>query len=187
VPELNLAMILVEVPEGASPDDVAKLQKRADEAAEKARAGGDFAKLAAEYSDANNRGRDGGVLGLHPLDKYPELFVKSTQGARVGGIVGPVRSPAGFHVLKVLERKVNRELPEVKIPQTHVRQILLKVGPAQSLQVARERLADFKRRIQSGQATFEPAGAPVLAGRHGGRGRRPGWVPPGSSCLERWC
>ncbi|WP_293225771.1 SurA N-terminal domain-containing protein, partial [Ottowia sp.] len=80
VPEVNLAMILVEVPENASADEVARLQKRADEVAEKARAGEDFAKLAAEYSDANNRGRDGGVLGLHPLDKYPELFVKSTQG-----------------------------------------------------------------------------------------------------------
>jgi parvulin-like peptidyl-prolyl isomerase len=173
VPELNLAMILVEVPEHASADDVASCKARGRGGRE-ARAGEDFAKLAAEYSDANNRGRDGGVLGLHPLDKYPELFVKSTQGAPVGGIVGPVRSPAGFHVLKVLERKVNRELPEVKIPLTHVRGITLKVGPAQSLQVARERLADFKRRIESGQATLRAAGAPVLAGRCRRRRGRPG-------------
>ncbi len=179
VPELNLAMILVEVPEHASADDVARLQKRADEAAEKARAGEDFAKLAAEYSDANNRGRDGGVLGLHPLDKYPELFVKSTQGAPVGGIVGPVRSPAGFHVLKVLERKVNRELPEVKIPLTHVRGITLKVGPAQSLQVARERLADFKRRVESGQASFEQLARQYSQDDAAAAGGDLGWVPPG--------
>ena len=184
VPELNLAMILVEVPEHASADDVARLQKRADEAAEKARAGEDFAKLAAEYSDANNRGRDGGVLGLHPLDKYPELFVKSTQGAPVGGIVGPVRSPAGFHVLKVLERKVNRELPEVKIPLTHVRGITLKVGPAQSLQVARERLADFKRRIQSGQASFSQLARQYSQDDTAADGGDLGWVTPGQFAPE---
>ena len=184
VPEVNLAMILVEVPDGASPEDVAKLQKRADEAAEKARAGGDFAKLAAEYSDANNRGRDGGVLGLHPLDKYPELFVKSTQGVRVGGIAGPVRSPAGFHILKVIERKLNRDLPEVKIPQTHVRQILLKVGPSQSVQVARERLADFKRRIQSGQATFSQLARQNSQDDTAAEGGDVGWVTPGQFAPE---
>ncbi|MBS0416028.1 MAG: peptidylprolyl isomerase [Proteobacteria bacterium] len=179
VPEVNLAMILVEVPENASADEVARLQKRADEAAEKARAGEDFAKLAAEYSDANNRGRDGGVLGLHPLDKYPELFVKSTQGVRVGGIVGPVRSPAGFHILKVLERKINRDLPEVKIPLTHVRGITLKVGPTQSVQVARDRLADIKRRIESGQATFEQLARQYSQDDGAATGGDLGWVPPG--------
>jgi peptidyl-prolyl cis-trans isomerase SurA len=122
------------------------------------------------------------VLGLHPLDKYPELFVKSTQGARVGGIVGPVRSPAGFHILKVLERKVNRELPEVKIPQTHVRQILLKVGPSQSVQVARERLADFKRRIQSGQATFSQLARQYSQDDTAAEGGDLAGCRPGSSC-----
>ena len=183
-PELNLAMILVEVPEGASAEDVTKLQKRADEVAQKARAGEDFAKLASEYSDANKRGSDGGVLGLHPLDKYPELFVKSTQGVRVGGIAGPVRSPAGFHILKVLERKVNRDLPEVKIPQTHVRQILLKVGPSQSAQVARERLADFKRRIQSGQASFSQLARQYSQDDTAADGGDLGWVTPGQFAPE---
>ena len=153
--ELNLAMILIAVPEGSSDAEVLRLQARADEVARRARAGEDFAKLAQEFSDANNHGSDGGVLGLRPIERYPELFVRNTQRARVGDIVGPVKSGAGFHVLKVIQRKQNNDLPEVKIPQTHVGHILLRVGPTQSEQVARERLVDFKRRIESGQASFE--------------------------------
>lgn len=153
--QLNLAMILVGVPERSTPEEEARLKARADEVARRAKAGEDFAKLATEYSDANNRGRDGGVLGLRLADQYPELFVQSTRGVRVGGVVGPVKSGAGYHILKVLERKQNNDLPEVKIPQTHVRHILLKVGPSQSERVARDRLADFKRRILAGQATFD--------------------------------
>jgi peptidyl-prolyl cis-trans isomerase SurA len=153
--DLNLAMILLAVPERASAAELARQQARADEVVRRARAGEDFSKLAEEFSDANQRGRDGGVLGLRPADRYPDLFVRSTQRARVGEVVGPVKSDAGFHVLKVLERKQNKDMPEVKIGQTHVRHILLRVGPTQSEQVARERLADFKRRIDAGQASFE--------------------------------
>ncbi|MDR0276004.1 MAG: peptidylprolyl isomerase [Burkholderiaceae bacterium] len=153
-PLLNLAMILVAVPEHAAPGETERLQARAQEVARRAKTGEDFAKLAAEYSDANRRGADGGVLGLRPADQYPELFVQSVRGLRVGEVVGPIQSGAGYHVLKVLERKQNDQLAEVKIPQTQARHILLKIGPAQSESVARQRLADFKRRILSGQATF---------------------------------
>ena len=67
--DLNLAMILVAVPEGSSAAELARLQARADEVGRRARAGEDFAALALEFSDANNRGRDGGVLGLRPADR----------------------------------------------------------------------------------------------------------------------
>ncbi|MFT4195067.1 peptidylprolyl isomerase, partial [Ottowia sp.] len=182
--ELNLAMILVAVPERATPEDAARLQARAEEAARRARAGEDFARLAEAFSDANNRGRDGGVLGLRPADKYPELFVRSTQRARVGDIVGPVKSDAGFHVLKVLERKQNNALPEVKIPQTRVRHILLRVGPAQSEQVARERLADFKRRIAAGQASFEQLAQQYSQDDSARDGGDLGWTTPGQFVPE---
>ena len=174
--ELNLAMILVAVPEGASATETARLQVRADEVARRARGGEDFAKLAQEYSDANNRGRDGGVLGLRPADRYPELFVRHTQRARVGDIVGPVKSDAGFHLLKVLERQQNKDLPEVRIPQTHARHILLRVGPTQSEQVARERAADFRRRIQAGQASFEELARQHSQDDSAAEGGDLGWV-----------
>ena len=182
--DLNLAMILVAVPENASPEETARLQARADEVARRARAGEDFAKLALEFSDANNHGRDGGVLGLRPVAQYPELFVRSTRQARTGEIVGPVRSNAGFHVLKVVERKQNNDLPEVRIPQTHVSHILLRIGPTQSEQVARERLADFKHRIESGQATFEDLARQYSQDDSAKEGGDLGWTMPGQFAPE---
>ena len=182
--DLNLAMILVAVPEGSNAAEQARLQARADEVARRARGGEDFAKLATEYSDANNRGRDGGVLGLRPIEQYPDLFQRSVQRARMGDVVGPVKSDAGYHVLKVLERKQNNDLPEVKIPQTHVRHILLRTGPAQSERVARERAADFKRRIAAGQASFEQLAREFSQDESAQEGGDLGWVPPGQFVPE---
>lgn len=182
--EINLAMILVAVPESATEAETAQMQARADEVARRARAGEDFAQLAQEYSDANNRGADGGVLGLRPADRYPELFVQSTQRLRVGAIAGPVKSGAGFHVLKVLERKSASDLPEVRIPQTFARHILLRVGPTQSERVAVERLADFKRRVQSGQARFEDLAREHSQDASAQDGGDLGWTSPGQFVPE---
>ena len=182
--DLNLAMILVLVPEHAAPEETERLRARADEVARRARAGEDFGKLALEFSDANKRGRDGGVLGLRPIGEYPELFTRSTGQARVGEIVGPIRSDAGFHVLKVIERKQNNDLPEVRIAQTHVGHILLRLGPTQSEQVARERLADFKRRIASGQARFEDLARQYSQDDSASDGGDLGWATPGQFAPE---
>ena len=104
-----------------------------------------------EYSDAPEGRRDGGLLGLRPTDRYPELFVTSTQNLPVGGVVGPVRSPAGFHILKVVERSAAGSGPTVADqrpphPAAH--------RPQLSEAAAAERLNEYRRRIQAGQADF---------------------------------
>ncbi|MFD1710158.1 molecular chaperone SurA [Ottowia sp. GY511] len=182
--DINLAMILVAVPEGANAAERTKLQQRADDVARRAKAGEDFAKLATEFSDANNRGRDGGVLGLRSADKYPELFVRATQRSRIGDIVGPLKSDAGFHVIKVLERKRNNDLPEVRIPQTHAHHILLKVGANQSERVARDRAADMRRRILAKQADFETVARENSQDESAAEGGDLGWVSPGQFVPE---
>ncbi|HNK53303.1 MAG TPA: peptidylprolyl isomerase, partial [Ottowia sp.] len=93
-------------------------------------------------------------------------------------------SEAGFHILKLLERKQNKELPEVRIPQTHVQHILLRTGPAQSEQVARQRLADYKRRIQAGQASFEQLAREHSQDASATDGGDLGWAPPGQFVPE---
>lgn len=182
--EINLAMILVAVPEGSSAAEQARLKQRAEEVAQRARSGEDFAKLAPQYSDANGGGKDGGVLGLRPASAYPELFVDATRSARVGDIVGPIQSGAGFHVLKVLDRRISRELPDVTIPQTHVRHILLRAESEQDKQIALQRAADLKRRLDSGQATFEELARQNSDDESAQNGGDLGWAPPGAFVPE---
>lgn len=123
---LNLGHVLLLVPEGATEPQVQAQKVRAEEVARRAREGGDFAALAAEFSDAAERA-NGGVLGLRQASRLPELFVTATQALPVGGIAGPLRSAAGFHVLKVLEKR-QAGLPDASVVQTRARHILLRPG-----------------------------------------------------------
>jgi peptidyl-prolyl cis-trans isomerase SurA len=183
-PQLNIAMILVAVPENASAAEVARLQARADEVARRARAGEDFAALAREYSDANGKGQDGGVMGLRPASGYPDLFARTVAQSQVGDVTGPVRSAAGWHILKLLQRQQASDLPDIAVPQTRVSQILLRTSATQTEAVARERLADFKRRIASGQASFEALAKQYSQDDSASEGGDMGWIvagqlPPG--------
>ncbi|MDR2991737.1 MAG: peptidylprolyl isomerase [Burkholderiaceae bacterium] len=175
-PQLNLAMILIMVPEGASDQEVERRQARAEEVVRRAKAGENFATLAQQYSDANGKGADGGVLGLRPASGYPDLFTQAVAHAQVGDVVGPVRSAAGFHILKLLERQQPSDLPDITVPQAHVSQILLHIGPSQTEQVARQRLADFKRRIASGQTSFEALAKQYSQDESASNGGDMGWI-----------
>jgi len=175
--EINLGHVLVLVPENATPAQVAERQARAQQAAAKVRAGEDFAAVAREYSDAPEGQRAGGLLGLRPADRYPELFVSSTQGLPVGGVAGPVRSPAGFHILKVVERTA-AGVP-TNVIQSHARHILLRTSAQLSESAAAARLADYRRRVLAGQADFA-----TLAREHSQDGSAKeggdlGWANPG--------
>ena len=151
--QLNLAQVFVAVPEDAPADRVQTLQVRAQGVADRARAGGDFAELAREFSDGAERA-NGGQFGLRPAERLPELFVEVTRSLGAGGVAGPVRSPAGFHVLKVIEKRQSG-LPDATVNETRARHILLRLGPQLSEADAVARLAGFRQQIASGQTTFE--------------------------------
>jgi peptidyl-prolyl cis-trans isomerase SurA len=180
--QLNLAQVFVLVPEDASPDRVQALQARAQGVADRARAGGDFAELAREFSDGAERA-NGGQFGLRPAERLPELFVESTRSLSAGSIAGPVRSPAGFHVLKVIEKRQSG-LPDVTVNETRARHILLRLSPQLSEADAVARLAGFRQQLASGQATFE-----ALAREHSQDGSASdggdlGWAPAGQFVPE---
>jgi len=179
--DLNLGHVLVSVPEGASAAQVAERQARAQAVADKARAGGEFAALAREFSDAPEAAT-GGLMGLRPADRYPELFIEATQALPVGGVAGPVRSGAGFHILKVVEK--NRAGLPSTVVQSHARHILLRTSAQLNETVAAERLQDYRRRVLAGQADFAALAREHSQDGSAKQGGDLGWSNPGSYVPE---
>ena len=147
--DINLAQILVAVPENATPEQVKALEAKAQLAADKARSGIDFVALVNEFSEASLR-TAGGQMGLRNAERYPTLFLDATKNLRNGGIAGPIRSGAGFHVLKVVEKR-QAGMPGINITQTRARHILLRASPQLNEAAAAQKLADIKRRVTAGQ------------------------------------
>jgi peptidyl-prolyl cis-trans isomerase SurA len=180
--QLNLAQILVAVPESASDVQVQALHARATRVLERARAGEDFAKLVREFSEASEVA-NGGQLGLRPASRYPQLFVQATQQLGVGDVAALVRSPAGFHVLKVVE-KLNTEAPTMAVTQSRARHILLLPNAALSESQARQKLADFKKQVLAGRADFAELARQNSKDGSAARGGDLGWASPGTFVPE---
>jgi peptidyl-prolyl cis-trans isomerase SurA len=179
---INLAHILVAMPEGASEQQTAQLQARAELALQRARAGEDFAALAREYSDAQDRA-NGGVLGLRSGDRYPPLFFEAARALAPGQLAGPLRSGAGFHVIQLLERRMPG-MPAATVTQSRARHILLVPGTQLSEAQARDKLIDFKRRIQAGASDFATLARQHSQDGSAGQGGDLGWVNPGQFVPE---
>jgi peptidyl-prolyl cis-trans isomerase SurA len=176
--ELNLAHILIAVPEGASVEQVSQLQQKAQRVVERARAGEDFAKLGQEFPDGRQFGGTGTPVGMRPLDRLPPLFVQAAQNIPEGGVSNLVRSAAGFHIIKVLERQ-HGGLPGAVVTQTHARHILLRPSATMTEAQAVARLADFKRRVLAKQADFEQLAREYSQDAAARVGGDLGWTNPG--------
>ncbi len=179
--QLNLAQILVTVPEGASADVVAQRQARADQALARVRAGEDFSKVARELSEDANR-EAGGELGLRPADRLPDLFVSAVQGLPVGQVTTQlVRSAAGFHVLKLLDRQADDPF---QVTQTRARHILVRASDAaQAGQVSR-RLEALRAQIERGERKFDDVAREISEDGSAAAGGDLGWASPGNFVPE---
>ncbi len=177
--EYNLAHILVRVPEQASPERVEAARSRAEKALAEARAGADFAKLAASYSDAPEA-LQGGALGWRAHDRLPELFADVLAKMNRDQVSSVLRSPAGFHILKLLERR-NAGISDAPVAQTRLRHILIRPSETLSETEARRRLADLRRRIVSGEADFAEMARANSDDATAARGGELDWVYAGDT------
>lgn len=174
--EINLAQLLVAVPEKADETLIAQLQAQAQALLVRARSGEDFAALVKQYSDADRS--KAGEFGLRRADRYPNAFVQATQNVAVGAVSDLVRSGAGFHILKVLERRVPSNLAKAVV-QSHARHILLRTTPELSAFAASARLADIRQRIVSGKTDFAAAAREFSQDGSAAQGGDLGWASPG--------
>jgi peptidyl-prolyl cis-trans isomerase SurA len=175
--ELNLAMILIAVPENSTEAQTKPLEAQARDVARRARSGENFAELAKTFSQTADRGANGGALGLRPADRYPELFVQAVEALPVGGVSAVLRSGAGFHVLKVLERQ--QAPATLMVTQTRARHILLRLGPQLTQAQALAQLSALRLDIVSGKADFAEVARRLSQDGSAAQGGDLGWASPG--------
>jgi peptidyl-prolyl cis-trans isomerase SurA len=174
--EINLAQILIAVPEKASGEQSASLFLKAKKVLERIRSGEDFVRVMQEVSAADRA--NGGQLGLRRADRYPPSFVEATQKLEIGGVSEIVRSGAGFHILKVVEKRAPTKLVKVVV-QTRAQHILLRVGPQLTQAAALAQLAEYKKRILSGATTFAALAREHSQDGSAAQGGDLGWANPG--------
>lgn len=174
--DINLAQVLVALPEKASAEQAAQLYAQAQKIRTRALSGESFAALVNELSAADRS--NGGQLGLRRADRYPVSFVEATKSLAIGGVSEVIRSGAGFHVIKVIERKAPTVLVRT-VAQTRVRHILLRGEASQQPAALVRRLAELRQSIVSGAVSFEDAARKVSQDASAQQGGDLGWASPG--------
>lgn len=179
--EYNIAQILVTVPENASEELVAERKARAESAMARVKAGESFATVALEISEDANKAQ-GSSLGLRTADRLPDVFVERVRGLKSGQMADALlRTGAGFHVLKLIER---REGQAFSITETRSRHILLKITAQLDQAAAVRLLNDFKRRVQDGSSSFEQLAKDNSEDGSASEGGELGWTSPGTFVPE---
>jgi peptidyl-prolyl cis-trans isomerase SurA len=178
--EYRLAHVLVMVPPQATAEQIETRRRRAMQALSELRRGGNFPQIAATYSDAPDA-LQGGNLGWRPSARLPRLFLDAIERLQPGDVSDILRSPNGFHIIKLLDKRGQAAAPGVQ--QTRVRHILIRAREGLSETEARERLSRLRERIVAGTDFAE------LARMHSEDATAPkggelGWVTAGDTVPE---
>jgi peptidyl-prolyl cis-trans isomerase SurA len=144
--EFLLGHILIATPQAASPAAVQKAKEKADRLVADLKKGQDFKQASIASSDSD-QALSGGELGWRKLSQVPTLFAELVPKMQRGDIEGPIRSPSGFHIIKLLGVKGGGV---AQITKTHVRHILIKPNEVLSDDEARKKLLALKSRIEAG-------------------------------------
>jgi peptidyl-prolyl cis-trans isomerase SurA len=178
--EYHLAHILVVVPEQASADKIRAARERADHALAQLAGGADFAQVAAGTSDAKDALK-GGDLGWRLTDRIPPLFMDELKTLKPGQNTAVLRSPSGFHILKLVEKRSGSA--PVVITQTHARHILIKTSEIVTPAEAKKRILEIKQRIDGG-ADFAEQAKRYSQDGSAQQGGDLDWLSPGQTVPE---
>lgn len=179
--EYNIAHIVLALPEAASPEVIQETRQRAEALRQKLIAGAEFSLTAIGQSQGAEA-LQGGQLGWKKSGELPELFVAALKTMPVGAISEVLRSPSGFHLLKLIDKR--GEVKTDPIIQTHARHILLRPSEIQSPQEAQRKLAQMRERVLLGEDFAALARAHSEDPGSAASGGDLGWVNPGQMVPE---
>ncbi len=180
--EYQIAHILLRAPESASPEQLQKLKTKAENILKRARSGDNFAELAASYSDAPDA-LQGGNLGWRTLERMPAIFSEATAKLQPNQVSDLLRSPNGFHIIKLLGKRGGEQQADGGVRQTLARHILIRVSEVVSEADARRRLEDLRERLKHGEDFAELARLYSQDGS-AAKGGELGWLNPGDTVPE---
>lgn len=178
--EYQLAHILLRAPESASPEQLQKLRLRGEQALKRAKAGENFAELTAAFSDAPDALK-GGDLGWRELARLPNLYAETAARLEPGQVSELLRSSAGFHIVKLLNKRGG--IGPASVQQTRARHILIRTNEVVSEADARRKLEAVRERVANGVDFAEQA---RLFSQDGSaaKGGDLGWLSPGDTVPE---
>lgn len=171
----NISHILFNVSESDSDERIKQVRDRALEVHRRILEGMDFEQAARRYSEADNA-MEGGQVGWRAPSQLPELFLDSLDRTEKGGITEVIRSPNGFHILKLNDAEGSAPQP---VTQFKVRHILLRTDEFTSVEEAERRLEQIRNRIVNGEDFGELALAHSDDTVSSIEGGELGWISPG--------
>lgn len=173
--EYRLGHILIGFPPEPTDEDVAAAKVRAEKVLKLLNNGSDFGKIAIA-SSSGAEALEGGDMGWMNINAMPTLFAEAVQDKSNGELVGPIRSGAGFHILKVAD---TRGIQKVEVEEVNSRHILIKPSVILSEEKAEKMLNEFRQQVLDGEADFAE-----LAKQHSAdpgsaiKGGELGWADP---------
>ncbi len=175
--EFDASHILVRLPENASPEQINIKQQRAEQALLQLKKGEEFKQIAATFSEAPDA-LQGGNMGWKDGERLPVIFFEALKSMKPGELSAVLRSPNGFHVLKLNDRRGGQA--PVIVQQTHARHILIKASELVTDVEARARLAKLKERIEN-KTDFAELARSNSEDTSAAKGGELGWLSPGDT------
>lgn len=175
--EYEIAHILIRTPEESASDDIKKAKAKADKALAALSSGTQFSKVSASFSDAPNA-LEGGSLGWKAASQIPSLFLEALKPLSAGQFTQILRSPNGFHILKLTNKRGNNT--PLVIEQTHARHILIKLTEIMSDKDAKHKIDGIKERLDNNE-NFEGLARQYSDDTSASSGGDLGWLNPGDT------
>ena len=178
--EFELSQILIRTPEESSPKDIEAAQVKVEEVLAELNKGESFEKVSASFSDAPNA-LEGGNMGWRSSSQIPPAFLALLKDIAVGQTSKPIRSPNGFHIIKINNKRSADST--LIVEQTHARHILIKLNEVVSEQEAKQKMDGLKERLDNG-ADFAELAQQYSEDGSANSGGDLGWVNPGDTVPE---